>query len=65
MNNVEQLTLRNGAEKVIFISNKKFWMEHGNLSESEAEAKAREKILKTRELIFEFSNPNSKNYFPY
>ena len=65
MENLEGFKLRNGAETVIFISNKKFWMEHGNLTESEAEAKAVTKILKTREMIFQFSNPKSKDYFPY
>jgi hypothetical protein len=65
MENLEGFKLRNGAETVIFISTKRFWIEHGNLTEAEAEAKAVTKILNTREMIFQFSNPKSKDYFPY
>lgn len=55
----------NGAEKVLFKYEKKFWIEEAKMSEAEAEQKAIDKILSTRKMSKMLSNPKSKYYFPY
>jgi hypothetical protein len=65
METIVNFTLRTNTEKIVFFSTKKFYMEHANFSEQEAEDKAREKIIKTRKIFADISNPKSKNYFPY
>ena len=64
INLIESLNL-NGAEKVLYKYEKKFWIEEAKFSDAEAEEKAYQKIINTRNMNKKLSNPKSKLYFPY
>jgi hypothetical protein len=64
INLIESLNL-NGAEKVLFNYEKKFWIELLKFSDAEAEEKAYHKIINIRDMSKKLSNPKSKAYFPY
>lgn len=64
INLIESLNL-NGAEKVLFNYEKKFWIELLKFSDAEAEEKAYQKIINIRDISKKLSNPKSKAYFPY
>ena len=63
-NLIESLNL-NGAERVLYKYEKKFWIEEAKFSDAEAEEKAYQKIINTREMSKLLSDPKSKYYFPY
>lgn len=63
-NLIETLNL-NGAEKVLYKYEKKFWIEEAKFSDAEAEEKAYQKIINTRNMSKMINNPKSKHYFPY
>lgn len=64
INLIESLNL-NGAEKVLFNYEKKFWIELLKFSDAEAEEKAYQKIINIRDMSKKLSDPKSKYYFPY